>query len=168
MSLEPRDLFEAPNALAGDNGAFRVDERVLLTGHSHQAWPDVSRPAQERAWLDAAEHVDDKWERAAERAERVREGFRRLLGDEEGEGSIALGQNTHELVVRFLSALPLRERPRLVTTDGEFHSIRRQVDRLAEEGLEVVKVPARPVHTLAERVLVRQRELVGVEVGSEK
>jgi kynureninase len=65
---------------------------------------------------------------------------------------VVLGQNTHELVVRFLSALPLRSRPRLVTTDGEFHTLRRQLDRLAEERVTIVKVPARPVSTLAERV----------------
>jgi selenocysteine lyase/cysteine desulfurase len=65
---------------------------------------------------------------------------------------VALGQNTHELVVRFLSALPLGERPRLVTTDGEFHTLRRQLDRLSEEGVSVVKVPAHPSGTLAERV----------------
>ena len=34
---------------------------VLLTGHSHQAWPDVAFDAQKQAWLDAAEQVDDKW-----------------------------------------------------------------------------------------------------------
>ena len=78
--------------------------------------------------------MDDKWEHAFAQAERVREGFARLLGD--AGGGIALGANTHELVVRLLSALPLRTRPRLVTTDGEFHSIRRQLDRLEEEGLD--------------------------------
>ena len=152
MSLEPRHLHEAPNALAPDYSRFRVDERLLLTGHSHQAWPDAGLAAHRRAWLDAAEHVDEKWERARAKADRVREGWRRLLGDEAARGEIALGASTHELLVRFLSALPLRERPRLVTTDGEFHTIRRQVDRLAEEGLEVVKAPARPVGTLAERL----------------
>lgn len=151
MTVRPEELYGAPNALAPEYSAFRVDERLLLTGHSHQAWPDVSRAAQERAWRDAAEHVDEKWERARERADRVRDGYRRLLGDD-GSGEIALGQNTHELVVRFLSALPLAERPRVVTTGGEFHSLRRQVDRLAEEGIEVVKVAARPVDTLAERL----------------
>jgi selenocysteine lyase/cysteine desulfurase len=64
-----------------------------------------------------------------------------------------LAQNTHDLVLRWLSALPLRERPRLVTTEGEFHTIRRQLDRLAEEGVEVVKVPARPAGPIAERLL---------------
>ena len=129
---------------------FRVQERLLLTGHSHQAWPDVGFEAQQQAWLDAAELVDDKWERAAERAARVREGFGRLLGD--AAANVALGQNTHELVTRWLSALPWRTRRRLVTTDGEFHTITRQLDRLAEEGIEIARVPARPAGELADRI----------------
>ena len=124
--------------LARHYSLFRVSERVLLTGHSHQAWPDVALAAQRQAWLDAAEMVDDKWGRAFEVADEVRAGYRRLLDDPDGH--IALGQNTHELVIRFLSALPLGERPRLVTTDGEFHTIRRQLDRLEAEGIEVVRV----------------------------
>ena len=136
--------------LARHYSRFRVGERVLLTGHSHQAWPDVSLEAQQRAWLDAAELVDGKWHRAAEQAALVQAGYRRLLNDRAGE--IALGQNTHELVVRLVSALPLRARPRLVTTDGEFHTIRRQLDRLREEGFDVVKIAARPADTLADRV----------------
>jgi kynureninase len=138
------------NALAQHYTRFRVAERLLLTGHSHQAWPDVSFEAQQQAWLDASRLVDDKWERAAEQAARVQAGFRRLLGDRDAD--VALGQNTHELVTRLLSALPLRERPQLVTSDGEFHTIRRQLDRLAEEGLTIVKVAARPADTLAERL----------------
>jgi kynureninase len=139
------------NPLAQYYSRFRVAERLLLTGHSHQAWPDVGFEAQQRAWLDAAEFVDDKWPRAAEQAAAVRAGFARLLGDR--AENIALGQNTHELVTRWLSALPLLQRPRIVTTDGEFHSLRRQVDRLAEEGVAVVNVSVRPFETLAERVI---------------
>ena len=139
------------NPLAAHYSRFRVAERLLLTGHSHQAWPDVGFDAQQRAWLDAAELVDEKWGRAEEQAARVRTHFTRLLGDR--TSGVTLGQNTHELVTRLLSALPLRDRPRLVTTDGEFHTIRRQLDRLAEEsGLEVVKIAARPADALAERL----------------
>jgi kynureninase len=137
---------------------FRVTERTLLTGHSHQAWPDVAFAAQQQAWLDAAEHVDDKWERAAAVADDVRDGWRRLLNEPGAE--IALGQNTHELVTRLLSAVlwtcetrsSPRSRARLVTTDGEFHTIRRQIDRLIEAGIDVVRVSARPVSSLAERL----------------
>jgi kynureninase len=139
-----------PVALAAHYSRFRVADRILLTGHSHQAWPDAGFEAQQRAWLDAAELVDDKWSRSLEEAAKVRDGFARVIND--SPDHIALGQNTHELVVRWLSALPLRERPRIVTTDGEFRSMRRQLRRLAEEGWPIVAVPARPVETLAERV----------------
>lgn len=136
--------------LAPNYTSFGVAERLLLTGHSHQAWPDVAREGQLEAFDDAARCVDEKWERAFAKAERVRDGFRTLIGDPTAE--LALGQNTHELVLRFLSALELRRRPRLVTTDGEFHSVRRQLSRLAEGCLEVVRVAARPADTLAERL----------------
>jgi len=139
-----------PDDLANHYRRFRVTERILLTGHSHQAWPDVAFEAQQQAWLDTAEYVDDVWEKAFEKAVEVRRGFARLLDD--APDRIALAPNTHELVVRFLSALPLRKRPKLITTDGEFHTIRRQLDRLAEEGIEVVKVAAVPAATLAERL----------------
>ena len=128
-----------------------MSERLLLTGHSHQAWPDVAFEAQQKAWLDAARHVDQKWDLAEIKAERYREAVATLLDDH--AGFVALGQNTHELVTRMLSALPLAARPRLVTTNGEFHSIRRQLDRLSEEGVEVVKVGALPAVTLAERLI---------------
>ncbi len=148
--MNPSTLHASPNALAPHYSRFRVAERLLLTGHSHQAWPDVGFEAQAESWLDAARHVDDKWEHAFERAARVRAGFAALLG--EPDAAIALAGNTHELVVRLLSALPLRDRPRLVTTDGEFHTIRRQLDRLAEEGIEVVRVAEAPVESVAARI----------------
>ena len=148
--LDPADLYRHPNDLAPHYSRFRVADRLLLTGHSHQAWPDRGFGGQRQAWLDAAELVDEKWERAFARAERVRRGYARLLDDDDGH--IALASSTHDLVVRFLSALPLRDRRRLVTSDGEFHTIRRQLDRLGEEGIEMVKVPALPAADLAERL----------------
>jgi kynureninase len=150
MTHALQTLRDSPNSLAAHYSAFRVDERLLLTGHSHQAWPDAGFEGQKQAWLDAAAYADGKWSAASEKADRVAEGFRQLMGG--GPGDLTLDTNTHALVVRFLSALPLRERPRIVTTDGEFHSIRRQLDRLAEDYIELVKVPAEPVATLAERV----------------
>ena len=141
------------NDLARHYSRFRVGERLLFTGHSHQAWPDVALQGQIDAFLDAAEGVDTKWGRAFAVADRVRDGFRAFL-DEPG-AELALGQNTHELVLRFLSALDLRGRPRLITSDGEFHTLRRQLARLGEAGIELVVVPTDPVETLAERMAAR-------------
>jgi kynureninase len=138
------------NALAAHYSRFRVADRLLLSGHSHQAWPDVAFDGHVEAFEDAARHVDEKWGRAFAKADEVRTGFRRLLGDPSGQ--IALGASTHELVIRFLSALDLRARPRLVSTDGEFHTLRRQLARLDEAGIEVTRLPAQPADTLAERL----------------
>lgn len=143
-------LYTRPNALAPHYSAFRVADRLLLTGHSHQAWPDCAREGQLQAWTDAAELVDDKWERAFAKADRIRRGFAALLDDADGE--YALAASTHDLLLRFLSALPLRRRPRLITTDGEFHTIRRQLDRLGEEAIAIIKVAADPADTVADRL----------------
>jgi kynureninase len=150
-------LSADPEQLASHYRRFKVGERLLFTGHSHQAWPDVAFEAQQQAWLDAADLVDAKWGKAEAVAGEVRSGWRRLLHD--ADGDIALGANTHELIVRWLSAiLPMfgstAARPStLVTTDGEFHTIRRQLDRLSEEGVTVTRIPAHPADTLAERLV---------------
>ena len=144
------DLRKTPNPLARHYRRFAVEERLLLSGHSHQAWPDVAEEGLLECFADAALAVDAKWERAEEVAEEVRAGYRRLLHDPTGE--IALGPNTHDLVIKLLSTVDLRARPRVVTTDGEFHSLRRQLDRFAEEGLELVRVAAEPVDTLSPRL----------------
>jgi kynureninase len=150
-TIRPEDLHRSPNAIASDYSRFRVSEKLLFTGHSHQAWPDVAFDGMMEAFNDAAELVDDKWPRAFEKADAVRRGYARLLGDR--PENIALAENTHQLVTKWLSALPLKARPRLVTTDGEYHSIRRQLDRLAEEGIiEVAKVRTSPVDALAHRL----------------
>lgn len=149
LTLE--DLQKPVNPLAHSYQHFRVADRLLLTGHSHQAWPDCALAAQQQAWLDAAEYVDDKWTHAAHKADQVKAGFARLLN--EPRADIALGQNTHELVLRFLSALDLVDCPRLITTDSEFHTLRRQLNRLKETGVELVVVAQAPFHTLAERLI---------------
>lgn len=148
--FKQEELFNSPNALARYYSQFKVSERLLLTGHSHQAWPDCGFDGQKQAWLDAAEFVDDKWERAFQKAAEVQKGYLNLLDD---NANIAIAANTHELVVKFLSALPIGKGINLVTTDGEFHSIRRQLDRLAEEGIEVIKIASSPAEKVVEKLI---------------
>lgn len=156
MSLALADLAASPNALARHYSRFRAAGRLLLSGHSHQAWPDVALEGQIEAFEDAALHVDDKWARAFAKAERVREGYRVLLGDP--GGAIALGPATHDLLVKLLSALPWREKRTIVTTRGEFHAMRRQFAALEHQGIEVVREAVDPIDTLAERLSARSDE----------
>jgi selenocysteine lyase/cysteine desulfurase len=120
--------------------------RLHFAAHSHHPWPDATREAQLRAWDDAARLVDGKWEEILGPVWREAQGHvaRHLrLPD---PGTVVFAPNTHEFVVRILSALPLGRRPpRVLTTDGEFHSFARQAARLEEEGLiAVTRVPGEP------------------------
>jgi selenocysteine lyase/cysteine desulfurase len=147
------DVVPDLGALRAAYGRFLAPGRVLLTGHSHQAWPDVARDAMLACFDDAARFVDDKWDAAVFRL--VEDVGRRVLarmGFDPGD-AIAFGRSTHELVSRLLGCLPLAERPRIVTTTGEFHSLRRQLGRLAEAGAEVVWVDASPREGLVDRLL---------------
>lgn len=145
------DLTGNTNKLVEHYSKFKVRDKILLTGHSHQAWPDVAYEAQLQAYTDAANFADDKWEIAFQKAEDVRRGFSNLMNDE--SGYISLAPNTHELVVRLISALDLKTRRKIITSNSEFYSIRRQVDRLAEDGIENVKISVNPVETFVERVI---------------
>lgn len=128
-----------------------AEGRVLLTGHSHQAWPDAAREALARSFDDAARFVDDKWQHAVfPLMERVGRRVLQRLGFPPDD-PITFGKSTHELVYRLLSALP--RDARVVTTSSEFHSLHRQLGRLEEDGLRVDWVPGTPRDSLPERLI---------------
>jgi kynureninase len=117
--------------------------RLHFAAHSHHPWPDATRAAQIEAWDTAARLQDGKWEQVL--GPLWEEARRRVAGvlDLPDPATLCFAPNTHEFALRILSALP--ERPRVLTTTGEFHSFSRQVARLEEDGLvRVVRVPAEP------------------------
>ncbi len=127
--------------------------RILLTGHSHQAWPDVAKDALARSFDDAARFADDKWSEAVfPTIERVGQKILTRMGFAPTD-AITFGKSTHELGFRLITCLPTRDRPRIVTTQSEFHSLRRQLQRLEEEGFEIVWVESRPREGLTERLI---------------
>jgi len=119
---------------------FDVSNRLLFSGHSHQAWPDVALEGLKESFHTAATQVDNKWEHAFQQAETLRNYLRDYYDDP--DGLYCLAENTHLLLVSWLSSFDLREKSKIVTTDGEFHSMYRQLRRLGEEGLEIEMVEA--------------------------
>ncbi len=118
----------------------RAEGEVLLTAHSHQAWPDASREGQLAAWDDAARWVDGKWSHVFESVlPEFRSHVAKRLGTKRPH-DIAVAPNSHELVYRLSTCFPTDGT--VVTTDAEFHSLARQLERLREEGLTVVTVDA--------------------------
>ncbi len=140
MNDAMKDIDALAGRLAPHYSRFNVSERLLFTGHSHQAWPDVAFEGLKEAWQTAAGEVDTKWETAFEKTEVLRGYLRDFYDDPDGR--YCLGMNTHMLLVSWLSSFDLADKPRVITTDGEFHSMRRQLKRLEEEGLEIQKVDA--------------------------
>ena len=134
-------------------------QRLHFAAHSHHLWPDASFDGQVQAWNDAARLADRKWDKVMDE---VWPAAQREVAGELGTGqpdSIAFAPNTHEFVVRLVTAAP-RQGPqlRVLTTDGEFHSARRQFARWEEEGwITVERVATDPFDSFSERFLVRAR-----------
>jgi selenocysteine lyase/cysteine desulfurase len=130
-----------------------------LAAHSHHLWPDASFEGQVAAWNDAARFADRKWEPVMdsiwpEAQARVAAELGTGLAD-----AIVFSSNTHDFLVRLVSAAPRRDGGlRVLTTDGEFHSARRQFARWAEDGWFVLeKVAAEPFADFSDRFLARAR-----------
>jgi len=120
-------------------------DRLHFAAHSHHPWPDIARDAQLAAWDDAARLMDGKWEHVLgpvwETAQRHVARHLRLPDP----ATVVFAPNTQEFVGRILGSLPAHRAPRVLTTDGEFHSFARQAARLEEEGLlDVTRVPSEP------------------------
>jgi kynureninase len=132
--------------------------RIHLAAHSHHYWPDAACRAHEQAVRQAACLADAKWGPVfQELMPRVRRGIARILNLPDA-GTLAFAPNTHELVCRLLSSLPLNRSPRVLTSDSEFHSFERQLRRLAEDHLvAITRVATAPSDSFPDRFVAAAR-----------
>ena len=130
--------------------------RLHFAAHSHHLWPDASFAGQVAAWNDAARLADRKWNKVmGEVWPEAQEHVARELGSEDSS-AIVFSSNTHDFLIRLVTAAPVRgDGPlRILTTDGEFHSVRRQFARWAEAGwIELEKLAVEPSESFSGRFL---------------
>jgi selenocysteine lyase/cysteine desulfurase len=128
--------------------------RLHFAAHSHHLWPDASFDGHVQAWNDAAALADGKWDKVMDE---VWPAAQAEVAAELGTGQpddIVFAPNTHELLVRLMAAVSETWPIRVLTTDGEFHSARRQFARWEESGAAVVdRVPVEPFESFSERFL---------------
>ncbi|WP_332678061.1 kynureninase/PvdN C-terminal domain-containing protein [Brevundimonas sp.] len=143
--MSRKDLFS--RALSLD------PERLHFAAHSHHLWPDASFDGQVQAWVEANRFADRKWDLIfgevvpAAQAEVARE---LNLPD---PNTVVFAPNTHDLLLRVVSGLE-RKPVRILSTDGEFHSFRRQGERWEEAGEALItRVPLEPFDTFDARFL---------------
>ena len=149
MSFKP--LFS--RSLGADPG------RLHFAAHSHHLWPDASFEGQVECWDDAARLADHKWDRVMGE---VWPEAQRHVAEELGTGmpdAILFASNTHDFLIRLASACPRRSHQlRVLTSDGEFHSARRQFARWVEDGWFVEeRIPAEPFDDFSERFVAAAR-----------
>jgi kynureninase len=127
-------------------------ERIHFAAHSHHYWPDVTFEAQQRCWEDAALYADEKWDVVFGTVIlQAQAGIARILNLPD-PATITFAPNTHDFLRRLLSTLPPNRPSRILTTDGEFHTLTRQLMRLEEDRLvEVERVPVDPAGTFPRR-----------------
>ncbi len=149
MSFKP--LFQEFAAGARRQGALG-DGLLHFCAHSHHWWPDVAMEAHRRAWDDAARFADEKWDVVfGEVMPAAQRHLARVLGLSR-PGDLATAVNTHEFVVRLFSCFAADHPVRVLTTSSEFHSFRRQIRRLEEQGaVSVERVATEPFESFPQR-----------------
>ena len=130
--------------------------RLHMAAHSHHLWPDASFAGQVEAWDDAARLADRKWDRVMGE---VWPEAQAHVAAELGTGmpdAMVFAANTHDFLIRLAAAVPRADprRLRVLMSDGEFHSARRQFARWAEDGwLQLETVAAEPHDDFTARFL---------------
>lgn len=129
--------------------------RLHMAAHSHHLWPDASFEGQVECWEDAARFADRKWDRIMDE---VWPEAQRHVADELGSSvpdEVVFAPNTHDFLIRLSAAAPRPNRAiRILTSDAEFHSARRQFARWEESGEAIVeRIAAEPFHDFSDRFL---------------
>lgn len=138
-----KDLFSRALSLDPD--------RLHFAAHSHHLWPDASFDGQVRAWVEANQFADRKWDLIfGEVVPEAQAHIARELNLPDAS-TVVFAPNTHDLLLRIVSGVA-RKPVRILSTDGEFHSFRRQGERWEEAGEAVItRVPLDPFETFDDR-----------------
>jgi selenocysteine lyase/cysteine desulfurase len=133
--------------------------RIHFAAHSHHLWPDASYDGHMAAWNDAAALADRKWDKIfGEVMPRAQENIAHELNLPDPR-AIGFAPSTHELLTRLFSAKSADRPLDVLTSDGEFHSFRRQSARWEEAGRIKRRIVAcEPFETFTERYLAALRD----------
>jgi selenocysteine lyase/cysteine desulfurase len=138
-------------------GADRT--RLHFAAHSHHLWPDASFDGHMQAWEDAARLADRKWDKVMDevwptaQAEVAAE-----LGTNQPD-AIVFAPNTHDFLLRLMAAVSETWPIRVLTSDGEFHSARRQFARWEESGAATFeRISVEPFDGFSDRFLAAAQD----------
>ena len=129
---------------------FQVSNRLLFTGHQHQAWPDVAFDGQKEAFRIASDFINAKWTYVLEKQDLLRQYLQEIYADPTNYYTFA--SSVQELLTRFLFHLDLKNKPKIIATEGDDIAILHQISTLESYGLQIVWVKEAPLKSLAARI----------------
>ncbi len=128
-------------------------ERLHFAAHSHHLWPDASFDGQVRAWVEANKFADRKWDLIFGDVVPEAQGHVARELNLPSPDTVVFASNTHDFLLRIFSGFE-KKPVRILSTDGEFHSFRRQGERWEEAGEAVVtRIPLHPFDTFEARFI---------------
>lgn len=132
-------------------------ERLHFAAHSHHLWPDASFDGQVRAWVEANKFADRKWDLIFGEVVPEAQGHVARELNLPSPDTVVFAPNTHDLLLRVFSGVA-RKPVRILSTDGEFHSFRRQGERWEEAGEALItRVTLEPFETFDDRFVEAAR-----------
>lgn len=137
--------------------ALAVPGRLHMAAHSHHLWPDATLAAQVEAWEDAVVLADHKWDKALGEVYPAAQALAARELELPSADTVVFAPNTHTLLAGLVSAVG-RKSVRILSTDGEFHSFRRQTQRWVEAGEVELTLVDSAAPDFAERFLAAARE----------
>jgi kynureninase len=119
--------------------------RLHFAAHSHHAWPDAVVEAHIEYAEQSIAQLDGKWGPIfSELWPRLQGRIAARLGLPD-PATLAFSPNTHDFLIRIVSCFEGGRTLRVLTTDAEFHSVSRQLERWLESGrVKLEVVPAEP------------------------
>ncbi|MFZ5748351.1 MAG: aminotransferase class V-fold PLP-dependent enzyme [Pseudomonadota bacterium] len=141
-----KHLFQRALAAAPD--------RLHFAAHSHHLWPDASYVGQIAAWHDAARLADRKWGRVMEEVWPAAQAHVASELSLPSPETVVFAGNTHDFLIRIASATG-RSPVRILASDGEFHSFRRQAARWVESSAATLETIPADAPDFADRLVAR-------------
>lgn len=106
-----------------------------------------------QAYHDAARLADDKWDHIFSEVYPKAQVYVARELNLPVPSTLVFAPNTHNLLIALFSAVSARPL-RILTSDGEFHSLRRQLGRFEESGAVICdRVSVEPANTYSERFI---------------
>lgn len=106
--------------------------KTHFAAHSHHFWPDITLEATTQSWLDSSKYSDQKWNHILGTVLPKTQSIIATILNLKEPQQIAFAPNTHELLTRLISCFDQKEKVKVLTTKSEFHSFKRQINRLQE------------------------------------